>query len=104
MKRIVYILIGTILFSFYSCSSLPSADPGEPRDLSIIPGECLNSTVLQCYMAYADNKGNYQFGFQLDLSVKWEIIHRPRPNFQRAFPDDVVFNQFGVNSSLVKNE
>ena len=112
MKRIVYILIGIILSSISSCSSLPSATPDlVHNEVSFIPGECLIDNKMTCtYCNGFDSHRRFDFHFTINVDVAYDVIKESHyfwetfPVVHRHCPSDAVFQQFGDNANKVKTE
>ncbi len=91
---------------FVSCSLLPAAMPDPWPSLSLIPGECLQSSELVCSYAAAEGH-NYKLSFALDLNVEYEVLENDfygRPKKHRYMPSEQLFQKFEGNASVVKEE
>ncbi len=85
-----------------SCSFGAATPDPVPPIVSLVTGDCLKSTDLDLYKAYKHNHDFYFVFTFKDLDIKYE---KPKGSlYQRAFPDDTVFEQFGENASKVEKE
>ena len=75
--------------------------------LHMLTGECLNSTELT--YTIPDGKGQqvygnfFSFGFRFDANSQIEETS-PRSWLHKVKPSDEIFDNFGTNKKIVKNE
>jgi hypothetical protein len=109
LKDIAIITFFSTAISLNSCSEIPAADP-DILPFSLVPGECLNNTVVKCRYAGEAFGTEYRFVFDSDMSISLEHIkfgEKKLPHHYtsiRYVPSDSVFKQFGDNYSSVKKE
>ena len=108
-KASIISAVSVFFITATSCGSLPAAYY-EPDPFSLIPGECLNDTKLECIYAapkgeHYDTGPSYAFIFKVDMSIKREKLkHFTHGTSWRWAPNDSVFQQYGSNSSAIKKE
>ncbi len=83
-----------------------AATPGT-NYITLLTGECLNSTELSYYLPDGEDQqvyGNsFRFGFTYDLNSNIEKMDIPGWIY-RVIPSDEIFETFGNNKKKVRNE
>ena len=93
------IIYATVLLA--SCSRLPASTPdSKVKDVSVIPGECIVDKELSCHSAFIVDS-YYRFFFKIGLDVS-NVVYSSGDNSYE--PSDDVYNRFGENAQIVKEE
>ena len=87
-------------------------DPSEPLEVSLFPGECLESARLkyndQGFVIHSGVNGGFGIKLSMDINnnkLEHEILSKEKSghvNTYRYCPNDKVFNPFGEDSNDVK--
>jgi len=103
MKNILYILFFVSIMSAVSaCEPFGIHNDAAPPELTLLPGECLNSNRLSCYQS-SNNKGDLDFSLYLDWDYDERYIDMWMQGYIAWFPSEAVFDSFGEDKDIVKN-